>query len=369
MYIEITQAYADALDASGIGPMWEILTNIHIALRKGAHIIVCEKSSVAEVIVKKASKRADILSDFASIETEVSRELRILRSSLNRYYSLVPSLNTDYAQTGKKIEIGIDVASNDCFWKEANLVVEFSTDYICYKMIADYEKSKDPNICTINIAFNPVSGGGHTSLDVFENIRQKKEIVFGIVDSDYDYDGGPLGSTAQAYEMCSSAKSILSDYIILGVRELENLFYSSSFIDGLDFNQTLKSSIEQKMRCALRHDPKFELFYDIKSGYTRKSVALKPALMAILETTACCSDANERNCKKCKEPVCNTNIMKGFGGDFIKKIRAKYCGSSAVGNFFRDAELKNSNLDDEWSKLGRCLFEWGCGLKMNSRRV
>lgn len=369
MYIEITQAFADQLDDSGIGPMWEILSNIHLALRKGSHIIVCEKRAVAKTIVKKSLKRIDIQSDFESIENDLSVELRTLRNSLDRFYSLIPQQSTDFSQTGKNIKIGIDLALNDSFWQESSLVVEYETDYIYYKMIADYEKNKTKENQFIDIIFNPVSGGGLTSLNVFESIRKKNAIVFGIVDSDRDFDGGPLGSTAKAYVSCDTTKTILSDYMILGTREIENLFYSKSFIEGLDIDNSTKRSVEEKMKVALTHDPKFELFYDIKSGYNKKSIALKPKLMEILEAPACCQNASEKNCKKCKNNNCNTIVLKALSKDYMKLLRAKYCEKSSKANFAQDAYQKNSNLNKIWNDLGKKLLCWGCGKKMNTRGI
>lgn len=168
MYIEISQKFAESLDEAGVGPMWEIMSNIHLALRNGEHIIICENTSTAKYIVEKSSKRVDILSDFQNIEDEISRELRTLRSSIDRYYSLVPDEKTDFSQQGKCIKIGLDLALKDEFWKKSCLIIENNSDFCYYKMIADYEKSKKSNLVNINVNFDPISGGGVTSVNVFE---------------------------------------------------------------------------------------------------------------------------------------------------------------------------------------------------------
>lgn len=178
-----------------------------------------------------------------------------------------------------------------------------------------------------------------------------------------------MGATAESYKSSESAKSITSDYIILEVRELENLFYSDSFFDGLNIDATLKRDIQEKMDRILTIDPDFENYYDMKAGYTKKSISLKPELQKRLESSACCSEPEKKKCANCKSDACGTNVMKGYGRKIIDQIGEKYKTDYDHTIFFTDAQKKVSRLDNEWSRIGNVLFLWGCQYQMKTRRI
>lgn len=120
------------------------------------------------------------------------------------------------------------------------------------------------------MAVNRRHGGGGTTYDVFNILKNRNLFCLVIVDSDVKYPGCGLGETANRFDKNYKAKQTNVEVKILPVHEAENLVPVSFMMSHSKPSGTIFLKKLEK-RGVLRH----LVFYDIKNGITKEKTEEK----------------------------------------------------------------------------------------------
>lgn len=367
MYIEFSNDFANNIQKINIKLILDILTRAKIAANEGYHIVSCESQQVAEKIKNYIIQqtRNNLVASFCSEMQEDIPEINGLRNKVSLYASITSRKNTSLAFSSRKIvEIGLDVARLMDFWKGLYFLVENSHDAIMYKLIALFEKEKDSSLKKIEIYFNIVNGGGGNTHKEMERINNGKCFILCFLDSDKkDPSQRKYGSTASKFK--KKDITALSSFCVINAHELENLFFTYEFTQGMCLKNKDLKDVNDKVCIAETISSDFRLYFDVKNGYKKKEALNIPYLKKSLNVQSYC---NKKSCPCCCCDNCEELEIGGFGTHFLEDI-GNQCynrSGSARSSFYADAKGLNGLQKQEWERLGKSLLSWGCSYKSKS---
>jgi len=370
MYIEISKNFLEGLDSKDC--LWDVLNLAYCSAKNGSHIISCESRNVARTIAAKAKekKKFDIQSWFLAIEESIS-EINGLRNHLKIILSITKNKKNKKG-SGNVIEIGLNLSSKYEFWNKTNFVTENRHDSIFYKWISNYvQREFHPELTNILLTFDSRNGGGgSTTFNEYKAVSLEHPTCC-ILDSDQKYPTDSYGETAQYFiDHIEEVKSLIAEYCVLEVHELENLFFSESFSDGIIPKTGTLLDFQTKTQELSRLCESWRLFFDVKKGcYKKNFEQFRGNPPQLRETYHCKSKKILCNleCDSCKE-----SYIGGFSSGYMDEMEKKYTDSTEVLKydlFKQSADNLPESMRKIWTEIFEFLFPWICGLKFDTKQI
>lgn len=374
MFIEFSDNYCSALKTQQKKDLWEPIENAYYANKNKYHFISCESRLCASELRLFAEEqgRHDIAKLFFTIEKNLT-QLHNLKENLAIYSVIYPKPSL-LKKKGKEIQLGVKEASKNEYWTRTCFVPENIDDDCFFRMIIDAKKEmKDSILCGLNYSYEPNNGGGSTTCETLKRIESENHFGFGILDSDFKdpTKEKKLGATADKVNKENFLPNI--GFIILKIHEIENLFYSSSFIRKYTSGDTKQEIMEA-------HDliksvyPDYERFFDAKSGYTvqhavNKYLFLSPILK--LKKIDCVQHQSDKdNCFTCTN--CQKYLIRGCAGEIKKGLKDDFYDAKEKKTFHINKliPLISSSPDyikQEWTRIFENTISWCCYSNFETR--
>lgn len=376
MFIEFSEDFSKSLSSFDPVEVEEIFQRARLASKDGYHIISCQNKKTAYTIIEFIHEKSKILESFFHEVLDYISEINTLKKQFSLYISIISNSQTNLnVKPEDEVKIGMDIAKSASFWKQLQLLVEYSRDAVFYDWITKYVKEKNKNLKKIKTSFNVMNGGGGTTHREMLRLNTEKQMVLCFLDSDKKFpEQEEYGATAKDFS--ETDRSGISDFYVMKAHELENLFFSRNIVLDLhkkgegkpkEKEQRKKTfdEIEKKISFVESNVKNFRLYFDVKKGYKKKDIVGIRYLQNALGVNAYCANKRKTCNKECD--VCCEPVIAGYGTEYLLLIKCKYSGN--IRDLFRDAETLNELQKQEWELIGKKLISWSCSYKYNSHGI
>lgn len=259
------------------------------------------------------------------------------------------------------------------FDREVHLLVENLLDAKMFEYVVDFYKRNHSDFLKIPISFFPWQGGGDTTHQNFKQaIDDKRYFCLSVLDGDRKHDGqdADYGDTYKKVSrltnkylpfncMCygtfylREVENLIPFHIIKADNNyknkqilVDNLLFDSSYFDfkeGLKHRSFADNKIATYWKLQLSQYPKLVNDIDID-----------------IEFANLCKDSSEY-----KNACDKTVIIEGFGSRLLDYVLSNY--STELASIEIDNLSKNQL--QEWSIIGKLIFEWSCTSLSLSKNV
>lgn len=376
MYIEFSDDYAAALQSQQGCDLWKPIEHAYNAFRNHYHFIFCESRNCANTISKYAVKknRNDIAILFKTIHDNFT-QIGTIKSKLLVYTSIIPELDLCKISDDKKeIQIGINIAKKSELWEKTIFLPENIDDDCYFRIIIDTQKElKNNSLCYLDYNYEPDNGGGSSSYRTLLRKGNQPHFIFGIFDSDSKNPKKPskLGDTSKLVTKKTYPANV--GYIILQLQEMENLFYSESFIKKYADKNKKQLILNQHQKIKETY-PEYEKFFDTKTGYTIKNAYddydfLIPYINK--DEVKCVEYQNHsQTCQKCAE--CSVHVFATCGNEIKNKIKVNFYDENKqvtknIQNIIPIIKSSPEYIQKEWERIFENSISWFCYCKLESR--
>lgn len=375
MYIEFTDDYASVLESQQGYDLWEPIENAYTAFRNHYHFIFCESRSCANKILNYAIKqnRNDIALLFRTIHDNFT-QLGEIKEKLFIYVCLIPVPDLlKLSDDEKEIQIGINIAKKSELWEKTIFLPEHIDDDCYFQIIIDAEKQlKYNSLCYLDYNYEPDNGGGSSSHRTLLRKGNQPHFIFGIFDSDSKNPNKPekIGDTARNVLSLTYPANV--GYIILQLQEMENLFYSESFIKQYVDNK--KTELLKQHEIIKKQYPEYEKFFDTKTGYTIKNAYSDYDFLIpfIDKDDVKCDEYQNHSqiCQKCSE--CTVHVFNTCINEIKNKIKLNFYDENSqktknIQNIIPIINNSPNYIQDEWKRIFEYSISWFCYSKLEIR--
>lgn len=374
MYIELSSALIEQFASIANDDVIECLINARTAFRGKYHLICTETRSDALSAIRALPSECSCLCQpmFVDIHSKFTQYAGV-KDRTGLYVRIIPDFKgADIIIDGASsvIRVGLDVASNQEFWKPTSLLLESASDHPYFNFIFSNKLKGLP------YAFEVKQGGGGAINKEITRLVKNESFLLCIVDSDRISPSCSIGPTASKVktafdELQRQSLTNLASYYVFDCHELENLFSFDVFLESLaNINAQYKKCL---MRIkGVETDPTYHemrKYFDFKKGFLYKKTKDNAYIQsAFAPSPFFCNQYNVNICRECEN--CNHQIVEGCGSNMLNLL----FGNTGIGNqnFLLPDEVfltDPSGVSEEWARISDLVFKWCCSIPSCSAAV
>lgn len=218
------------IDDGNVQPHFiDFIEHLCTARKNGRHIIY------SDIPTLDCIKNLTDLSDRARATlTKVAKRVRgklSIFNSCTTYIKVVATHGTFQKITlpdgREEIQISSDLVLGDELFSKTRLVVENRTDGIFFGGLARMTLHDSPELQNTILNYEIVMGGGSQTPREYQNLKTTQNLTLCMIDSDVDYQGGPLGGNTAApiFNMDIASPPVTATSLILNCYSAENLIH------------------------------------------------------------------------------------------------------------------------------------------------
>jgi hypothetical protein len=371
MLLVLHDSLAKALDQNTV---LEALEMIALARREGKHLVFAKRDVLKSLLnCAELSKRTRQV--YLKLYAQLA-EMQVYLQTLSRRVEVIAldtGLSSRLEKHCKVISVPARYFSNSSLIQKTILLTENLDDATLYQTITQiYLKWK--KLKKIAILFEAYAGGGSTTKKAYQRIQDQAErFCLCLLDSDKKSPNSPLGNTAKEVKKIENPNQPLCEYLILGVREIENLIPIQlySLVSSGDVNRMpCVDLLEQLEKTSLAEARKY---LDIKNGLklneileASKNSPFSKDWMNWLKNVSSLDIAIKKNCLKheacMKGENCDCIITTGFGDKILEAvIKVIETPTKDQPTQQKIVEMVDPLLKAEWEAIGEMITAWCCG--------
>jgi len=358
MFIEICDSIID--DFSMSNKRRKIITaldNICTAAREGNHVFYASPETCNAIYSSSIfASHEKIRNIFRKIESKHS-EYKSVKKQISIFMKIVAGthiLEKDRENDKELIKISMDFLQKSAIFKETTLLLEERQDAWLFEKISKlYGNAHNQIKCR----FCCEHGGGSRTYSSYKEIQEARDkLCLCLVDSDQKYPSSAYGETAQNVIDIDNSNIPISQYHILKMHELENLFSSTPFLTIASTNNAQRERVKAFLYEVERNDISAKKYFDIKKGFKYKQFYENVDLYNYWSPLSrkvkkSCANSCE-NCDK-NSNSCTDIIVDGFGNKFLNDIK------KAI-NLCSLMDIECPTLKTIWEELGKLITSWCC---------
>ncbi len=370
MLLVLHDSLANALD---LNTVLEALEMIALARREGKHLVFAKRDVLKSLLNCSAlSKRTRQV--YSKIYAQLA-EMQVYLQTFTRRVEVIAldtGLSSRMERHCKVISVPARYFCDSALIQKPVLMTENLDDATLYQTITKiYLKWKKLN--GIAILFEPYAGGGSTTEKAYKLIQDKQErFCLCLLDSDKKSPNSPLGNTAKGVKKIDNSNQPLCEYLILGVREIENLIPTQlySLVSSGDINRMPSVHfLEQLEKTSLAEARKY---LDIKNGLklndilqASKNSPFSKDWINWLKNVSALDIAIKKTCLKNKACLkgknCDCIITTGLGDKILEAvIKVIETPTKDQPTQQKIVEMVDPLLKAEWEPIGEMITAWCC---------
>lgn len=364
MLIKIDNSVVELIEndrSDGYQDLVVALENLATARREGTHVVTASQSTLKK------------LKDFHAI-SETSRGIyRLIFESFSQigdYTSLVDTyvemsvrqeaiLENIHDKRVLKLPPRFFVSTKNI--QETILLCENLRDARWYRVIAEVV-CKWKKVEGVKISFEAVGGGGTTIKDFYEKYQtEKNRFCICILDSDQDYSEGAIGATALAVKNCHNSNCILSHFVIINAREIENLIPIKVLEDLVQGNDQRSKALQFVESLNNSNSYEARLFADLKKGKVIKDIIKgdcglfwQEILLNLMPNSIQKQCLQDLECNSVDNCICR--IDSGFGESLLHSS-IQWLDNNG-NNSRKLSRMVEDAIKPEWESVGQEVFSW-----------
>lgn len=347
----------------------DCLRHASVAMQEGKHVIYVKERYLIDKIIEISNKLNEnqIKSNFFCLKSKFA-EINSLKKIIKKRLIIIDGKSIP-DNTDEINYVSNNIAQNSVFWNNTSIVLENIDDYDYYQFIYQNRINKiHPEVVKINLSKEVECGGGG---DIGKNLKNKNQnlhISIAILDSDKRFPKADYGTTAKKVLELKNDNTIIwsiSEYKIIEIHELENLFISESFLKFVaqKDEKWIKKINWLNESKKIKND--IDLYFDLKSPYTKHMIchndyfneAFKKSLDCLTTCEYCC-------CFICSH-ASKEELLTGFGSFIKKKDNKKYIND----NIEEISKEVHTKILEQWDVITQFLLDWCCGYKIGTIKV
>lgn len=344
------------------------ISNILKSHGERKNIVLAQKETLYEIInsdiygVLEKRYAEDILQN--------SRELGSLKDHLEIHAVIDFSIKNHKHHERNSITLGYDFFIDPEKINHPSFIAEDESDYNFYKMIADIHQKHNSKL-NLGVNFNFCLGAGSQCKPQFDRLKSEDKIVLCIVDNDKPHPKKSEGSTAAAFKTDERGQKDCYFLEILKHREIEGLI-PLKVIEKI-VTEKIKEKIDalDEIKEMLEINPETITYFDLKDGITLEDMinldnahgefwTKTASKISKFNSKSCLKDRTPKNCDNCN--LCPK--ISGLSNNLLD-LALEIIKNESSHTTYKNIE---SNLKQEWNRLGHLISSWGCHLKHKTSR-
>ncbi|MEQ9485056.1 hypothetical protein [Coleofasciculus sp. F4-SAH-05] len=339
------------------------LEMLALAQKEGKHAVISNRPTLDKI--RKCPHLS--LSDRAVYNKAFNNftKFQSYRSTVTKYIEINNQYKTQQicSDSGKTvIKIPPKFFNDSEIIQKTILLCENTHDAVLYETIAKVYLIW--NNIKIQLACEHRGGGGSTIATEYSKIKQNQNrFCLCLVDSDQFAPNGSLGDTAKLIKNQANSNKINAGFIILDVREIENLIPISILSDLPELSQSKERQAALKVLEEIKNND-LRLFLDIKEGvilqniisktdanvckFWQNSIPNEPNILGRIDIH-CLSDWV---CNSSSQCTCHVSL--GLG----KNILDNTISWLEKKSLHKVANMVEPSLRSQWENLGQEITNW-----------
>jgi hypothetical protein len=337
------------------------LENLATARREGKHAVIASSTTLKKLkdfhAISEASRGVyrQILESFSQIGDYTSLVDIYIELSLRQEAILENTHNKRILKVPPRFFV------NTRNIQETILLCENLRDARWYRVIAEVV-CKWKRIEGVKISFDSIGGGGTTIKDYYEKYQaEKNRFCICILDSDQDYSKGAMGGTALSVKNCHDSSCLLSHFVIINAREIENLIPIKVLEDLVQGNDKRSKALQfvESLNRSSSHEPR--LFADLKKDKAVKNIIKgdcglfwQKVLLDLMPNSIQEKCLQDLECNSVDNCICQ--IDSGFGENLLDSS-IQWLDNNG-NNFHKLSRMVEDAIKPEWERVGQEVFSW-----------
>jgi len=339
------------------------LEMLALAQKEGKHAVISNRLTLDKI--RKCQRLSSSAKAVYNIAYNNFTKFQSCRSTVTKYIEVNNQYRTQQicSESGKTvIKVPPKIFNDSEIVQKTILLCENTNDAALYETIANVYLIW--NKINIQLACEHRGGGGSTIATEYSKIQQNQNrFCLCLVDSDKFAPNASMGDTAKSIQKPANSNQMNAGFIILGVREIENLIPISILSDLPELSQSKERQAALKVLEEIENND-LRLFLDIKEGvilqniisktdanvckFWQNSIPNEPNILGRINSQ--CFD--NWSCNSSSQCTCNVSL--GFGNNILDNTISWLEKKS----LHEVAKMVEPSLRSQWKNLGQEITNW-----------